>query len=169
MAFKVFPDIIKKIKTLSQNEQEEIKNLFIELRPTYSLQKELVENILDICSRDEISVTKVINKKIKNILNAHGLPREEKITTIRNYLYCCRFPLLAKAEEIFKNKLKSLKLPLGCKLIHPNYWEDKKYKLELNFNNCNEASKKLKQIFKISQKRRWQELINEQWFKDLFT
>ncbi|CAD7769508.1 hypothetical protein BLFGPEAP_00167 [Candidatus Methanoperedenaceae archaeon GB50] len=52
MSFKIFPDILKEIESLSDKEREKINVLFTKLGPSYSLQKEIVEYILDIRGRD---------------------------------------------------------------------------------------------------------------------
>ena len=169
MSFKIFPDILKQIASLSDKEREKIHVLFTELGPSYSLQKEIVEYILDIRGRDKVSVEEIINQKIEKILNNYNIPREKKLNQIRAYLRQVRFPLLFTAEEIFRSKLKSLNLPSGCDIIPPPYWEDGEYKLKLNFKNAIEFSEKLQQLFKISQTKAWQELIGEQWFETLFS
>ncbi len=169
MSFKIFPDILKQIESLSDKEREKIHVLFTKLGPSYSLQKEIVEYILDIRGRDKVSVEEIINQKIEKTLNNYNIPREKKLNQIRAYLRQVRFPLLFTAEEIFRNKLKSLNLPSGCNIIPPLYWEDGEYKLKLNFKNAIEFSEKLQQLFKISQTKAWQELIGEQWFETLFS
>ncbi|MDL1969929.1 MAG: hypothetical protein LWW94_02930 [Candidatus Desulfofervidaceae bacterium] len=168
MSFKTFSDIMEQIATLPQNEQEHIMTLFATIRPTYALQKELLEYILDIRARDEVTVGDILKDEIKKIVTNSSLTREQKLTYVRQYLRKRRFPLLSQAETIFAQRIKALNLPPTCHLIPPLYWEDNVYKITFNFKNTKDATNKLEQLLEISRSKGWQELINEDWFETLF-
>ena len=169
MSFKVFPDIIAKINTLPRNEQGYITTLFAAIRPTYALQRELLEYILDIRARDNLTVDEILATEVKKIVSNSSLTREQKLFYVRQYLRKYRFPLLSRAESIFGQKLKALGLPSTFHLIPPLYWEDNTYKITFSFKNSKDAANKLEQLLKIIRGKDWQELINEDWFETLFS
>lgn len=168
MSFKVFPDIMKQIATLPRNEQGHITTLFTAIQPTYALQKELLEYILDIRARDNLEVGSILGTEVKRIVTNPSLTRKQKLTYVRQYLRKLRFPLLSQAETGFAQRIKALNLPPTCHIIPPLYWEDNTYKITFSFKNAKDATNKLEQLLKISQSKDWQELINEDWFEALF-
>ncbi|GEM_PF-2198535 len=167
MTFKKFPDIIKQINTLPLSEQEAISHLFEHLHPTYTLQKELLEYLLDIRARDEVKIDEIV-AEMETVITNDSLKREEKWQQVRNFLKQKRFPLLTKAERIFKKRLAELNLPKECEVIAPLYWEDNKYELRFKFINSRQSTEILEKMLYLSQSQAWQELFDEKWFEELF-
>jgi len=168
MPFKIFPDILKEIEKLPLDEQQAMKRLFVSICPTYAMQKELLRYLFDIRERDKKSIIELI-KMVKNTIDNPVFTREQKLENIRNFFREYRFPLLTKAEKVFNEKIKDLKLPLNCKIIPPPCWEGDVYEIRFHFKNNKDFIETLRKLLDISQKKAWQQLINGGWFEEIFS
>jgi hypothetical protein len=102
---------------------------------TFSEKKEVLHYIDEICKRDGISETSLIEKlNLSALLEPVESPQEQKCncSQIRTIIYRDRFPRLAEKEAEFETWRKSLKLPPEISLTHsPNFeegWVDVKFR-----------------------------------------
>jgi ParB family chromosome partitioning protein len=119
---------------------------FAEIFNTLSLslnkQREILTLTQEIATRDDISIQELLKEKeIKDLIVADTIDNGEKIRVLRQYLKRRRFPEITRAETVFANRVKKLKLGSNVQLIPPKNFEGSKYTLKLNFENLADLKK----------------------------
>lgn len=164
---ELFPEISRELEELPEKEKKEITSLFSQLHLSYSLQKEFLLYFMEISARDSVKIEKIL-LEIKDILDS-SLTKGKKAELIRKYLKSRRFPLLTKAEELFKECLNNLDIPKWFEIIPPAYFEGNEYQIRMKFKGAKDFQSKVDYLQKLSQKPDWKKLIEETWCESLFT
>jgi len=126
--------------------------LFNDLKLSLNKQREIITRVKEISIREDISVISLLETGcIRKIVKNKDMDRVRKVNKIRLYLKQRRFPEISKAEEIFKNKMKELKLGSGMQLIPPKDFEGRGYMLNLYFESLEKLNKHKVKLDKIIQ------------------
>ena len=140
------------ISSFTKQEIQNLKNL-LELPLTHSEKKEVSKNIEEICLRDNISFSKLLDKILKPIqkikTNTNNYNKKLLAKTIRDKLRAIRFPLLNNYEKQFQSWKKSLKLPPSININHSPNFEKTNFKISFDFNNKQDLQAKLEKISEI--------------------
>ena len=124
--------------------------LLMELGLSLNRQREMLEWIVSICRRDDLTPLQlVMSKDIEKIRRNMELDRRQKAQIIRDYLKKRRYPTIADIEKRFSDIVRKLKLESGTSLIPPPHFESPTYSLKFEFNNQSEMSEKLKEFEQV--------------------
>jgi len=120
-------------------------DLFRELRFGVNLQKEALELIPEIARRETVEVSGTIAglRAEAASLVAPDSSTPEQAAAFRRRLRRRRFPRLSRAEEKFENAIKELRLPRGCAIDPPPFFEGDRYRFTCEFNSTNQAARDL--------------------------
>lgn len=136
--------------------------LLTELGLSLSRQREILEWIVSICRRDDISVSQLLTaEEIVNCLRNPDMDRRRKGQLIRNYLKTSRYPTIRSYEKRFNEIVKNLKLSKGTFLSAPPHFESPIYGLRFDFSDYHELRKKLEEFEKIVKSENLKSLWND--------
>jgi ParB family transcriptional regulator, chromosome partitioning protein len=101
-----------------------------------NVQRELVELISEISIRDGISIVRLMEQDdISAILANRDFSAPQKVRELRLMLKAKRYPELSRAEALYAQKLKSLKLDPRVQLHPPRFFEGNTYRLSLTVDS----------------------------------
>jgi hypothetical protein len=113
-------------------------------------QRELLEWVVSICRRDDISVPQLLaSPEIVHCLKDADMDRRRKGELIRKYLKTSRYPTIQAHEKRFDEIVKRLELAKGAFLTAPPHFENPAYSLRFEFSSPRDLRDKLKEFEKI--------------------
>ena len=124
--------------------------LLKELKLSLNRQREILEWIVSICRRDDVTVSQLLaSEKIANCLLDPKLDRRQKGQMIRKYLRTSRYPTIQAHEKRFDGIVKKLALAKGTVLTAPPHFESPNYSLRFEFGSYDELRQRLEEFEKI--------------------
>jgi ParB family chromosome partitioning protein len=124
--------------------------LLKELGLSLNRQREMMEWIISICRRDDVSVIQLLTSSaIVNCLQEPNLDRRQKGQWIRKYLKTRRYPAIQAHEKRFGDIVQRLSLAKGTFLDAPAHFESPTYSLRFEFSSRHELRNKLQELEKI--------------------
>jgi ParB family chromosome partitioning protein len=134
--------------------------LFLELPFSVSVQKEMIETVLDIAQRHKVTPVEVINRKaIKELRQDKSRPARQRAQDIRRHLQALRFPRLTARKERFAKEVREIGLPAGVRLVPPPYFEGPKWRLACTFERTDELAARLRRVASLADKPEFKELM----------
>lgn len=133
---------IKSAKKISE-EPSELADCFVALfsavKASASKQMEIITNFVEIAARENINPADLYREnKIQTILEHDNKDLGFKGNLLRTYLTERRFPSLEKKRREIRQKINSLKLGSGIKVIVPANFESMTYSISLDFKTLDE-------------------------------
>ncbi len=121
-----------------------ILQVFSGIKASQSKQLEIMQNIKEICARDNLRPKDFINQEACiRILESDSLNMAGRTAALRAWIAEQRFPRLSEAKAHFGNKLKSLKFGNKITLTPPENFEGQTYKISFSVNNYSQFEEKL--------------------------
>ena len=128
-----------------------IAELLVELGLSLNRQREVIENIVSICRRDDLLVQQLLMEDaIRDCRNNGEIDRKQKGAQIRGLLKRRRYPNIARHEQRFAVMVRKLNLSPGTHLIPPQFFESPTYTLKIDFKSPKELAEKLGEIDRLS-------------------
>ena len=110
-------------------------NLFQELSLGLNKQREIIQMVIEIAKRDDLSLWDLLHHKaLLDIIDDKQLDKAKKAFKLRQWLKEKRFPQLSEKIKTFNTEVEKLKLGHKVRLIPPAYFEGKKFNLSLDFS-----------------------------------
>jgi len=135
------------LQRLSTEDRAPAVDLLLRLRPTKSMQKEMLEYLHDIAMRDGVSVSELAEEEaVRRILNREPANLPQQRDAFRAWLKMKRFPVLQKSKDAFERACRELSTGDQLQLIPPPYYEGNRYELRLSFRNPEEFSRQMKRL-----------------------
>jgi len=139
--------------------------LLKELGLSLNRQREMLEWIVSICRRDDLTPFELVMvEDIIKIRRNKDLDRRQKGKIIRDYFKKRRYPTVLEFEQRFADCVRKLKLGQGTSLIPSPHFESPTYSLKFEFKNPSELSEKLKEFEEIVKSEKltalWHELVD---------
>ncbi len=142
--------IALELSCLENNISEAFGNLFNDLKLSLSKQKEILTLTKEISIRENVPIIRILEgSDIQNIITDHDIDRNRKTGKIRKLLSAKRFPELTKAENKYYEKLNTIELGAGVKLVPPKNFEGTDYLLTFTFNSVKELNERKKSFNKL--------------------
>lgn len=118
------------VNQLEKEDAAALGGFFQTLTTGVNIQRELLALICEISLRDDISIATLMEQDdIAAVMRNEDIPTPQKVKTLRLMLKMKRYPELSKAEALYKQKLKSLKLDPRVQLEPPRFFEGESYRL----------------------------------------
>lgn len=136
-----------------EEEKDLLYNLLSSLK--YGVNKiiEILNNLWEVSKRDEISIKEIINKlNIDEIMNNDKKSLKEKGELVRSLVFKARFPQITEFMDIWKEKIKGLKLPNGIKIEPPPNFEGDKIFVSIEIKTLDDYRNYLKKLNEIEPK-----------------
>jgi len=139
------------LSALEQGDRLAFLNLFAELPFSVSVQEELVETVVEIGQRDNLTPKQVLDsEEVNDLRRAHKRPARQRAQEIRKQLLATRAPRLAARKERFDREVGGLGLPVGVRLVPPPYFEGPRWSLECTFERGDELATRLRQLAELA-------------------
>ncbi|MFQ6070225.1 MAG: ParB/RepB/Spo0J family partition protein [Candidatus Aminicenantales bacterium] len=123
-------------------------------------QKELLEWLLDISSRDGVGVEEILEEEeIRNVFSSERLSWLEKAEKVRDAIRKRRFPRLSSMEESFRNLLRRIRWPENVSLQPSPFFEDENYHLSFRFRNGEQFFSTLEKLRKAGAEKEFIEFF----------
>ena len=124
------------IKRLLTEDTAALCRFFHKINAGLNVQRELLALLTEISFRDDISIAELIeHADVHALLENQASSAPQKVAQLRRIFKARRYPELSKAEEAFKQTLKSLKLNPRIKLQPPPFFEGQSYRLTLTIES----------------------------------
>jgi hypothetical protein len=124
--------IALQINRLEYEDAMALCGLFRQVTTGLNIQRELLELISEISSRDDIPITRLLEQSdISDIIGNADFSAPQKAQHLRMLLKTKRFPELCKAEAAYNRKVKTLKLNPRVQIHPPRFFEGTSYRLSL--------------------------------------
>jgi hypothetical protein len=138
-------------------------NVLRHLNATTKKLDELLTMIREISARDSITVEEVLQRyQLLTIVADPSVATAAKLAALRQTLRGVRLPTLAKRQEHFAGLIRELELPQKAKLRADPYFEDRKFKLECQFENSDELEAVIANLQKAFEKQTWHKIFD--WY-----
>jgi hypothetical protein len=139
--------VVGLMKRLGRDERLRINDLFTSLKWSFNLQWQAAIWIMEIAGREGRSVKEVIDdERIVRILENGKMNGPQKVGAVVGELRKWRFPTIMEYEKSFKTKVSDLRLPSKVRIIPPQFFEGRDYKLEIVFRGGKEISEKIERL-----------------------
>jgi len=149
------------LQLLSEFKPEARKIVFPLLIPlSQNKQKEILEDLLEISLRENISVVEILNSdEIRNNLESKKMSLLQKADKVRVSLRKQRFPNLSSWEESFDSSLKKMRWPKEIGVKHTPFFEDENISVTFNFKNKEEFEENLIRLREMASKKEFDQLF----------
>ena len=139
------------LSPLEKRDRLALFHLFEELPFSVSVQKEIVETVVEIGRRDNLTPTHILDsEEVNDLRRAHMRPARQRAQQIRKQLQARRAPRLTARKERFAREARDLGLPSGVRLIPPPYFEGPRWSLECTFERSHELATRLRQLAELA-------------------
>ena len=151
------------LSALEQGDRLAFFNFFAELPFSVSVQEELVETVVEIGRRDNLTPTQILDSdEVNDLRRAHQRPARQRAQQIRKQLQARRAPRLSARKERFAREARDLGLPSGVRLIPPPYFEGPKWSLEFTFVGDEELAVRLRNVARLAEQARFQRIMESE-------
>ena len=131
------------------------------LRPLgQNKQKELLEDVWEICRRDNIAVRNLLNEvEAPKVLASPKLAPQQKAEKIRLTLKRKRYPRLSSCEDAFDSLRRRLRWPKDIAVQPSAYFEDEDFSASFRFKNKKEFNDCLAKLQEMGRKKEFSGLF----------
>jgi ParB family chromosome partitioning protein len=151
------------LSPLEQGDRFAFFNFFQELPFSVSVQEELVETVVEIGRRDNLTPREVLDSAEANDLRrAHKRSARQRVQKIRKQLLATRAPRLTAREERFDREVGKLKLPAGVRVVPPPYFEGPRWSLECTFERGDELATRLRQLAELADQPEFKQIMESE-------
>jgi hypothetical protein len=151
------------LSALEQADRLAFFNFFAELPFSVSVQEELVETVVEIGRRDNLTSTQILDsEEVNDLRRAHKRPARQRAQEIRKQLLARRAPRLTARKEKFAREVGELGLPVGVRLVPPPYFEGPRWSLEFTFVGDEELAVRLRNVARLAEQARFQRIMERE-------
>jgi hypothetical protein len=148
------------LSPLEQGDRLAFFNFFQELPFSVSVQEELVETVVEIGQRDNLTPRQVLDStEVNDLRRAHKRSARQRVQAIREQLLATRAPRLTARKERFYREVGELKLPAGVRLVPPPYFEGPRWSLECTFERGDELATRLRQLAELADQPEFKKIM----------
>lgn len=135
------------LQRLAAEDRQPAVDLLLGLRPTKSMQKEMLEYLHDVVMRDGVSVRELAEEEaVRRILSRQPANLPQQREAFRAWLKMRRFPVLQRSKEAFERACRELSAGDQIQLMPPPYYEGNRYELRLSFRSPEEFSRQMERL-----------------------
>jgi ParB family chromosome partitioning protein len=139
-----------RITQLNDDDARALCTFFRQISTGLNVQRELMELITEISLRDGIAITRLIEMdEIAAVMENGDRSVPQKVHELRIILRSKRYPELSKAESLYLQKVKSLKLDPCVQLQPPPFFEGNTYRLTLSVHSRRQLNSLQHQLKKL--------------------
>lgn len=139
------------IDRLSPDDRLALCGFFRQINTGLNVQRELLTLISDISLRDDLSVAGMLaGQELTAIMENPDLPLPQKVQALRRVLKKKRYPELSRAETVYHQERKSLKLHPRIQLQPPPFFEGRSYRLTLTIESRRQLQSILSDLEKLA-------------------
>lgn len=133
---------------------------FQDLPFSVSVQEEIVETVVEIARKENLSPVQVLDsKEVRALRETTKRPAKQRANEIRKQLQARRAPRLTARKERFAREARDLGLPSGVRLVPPPYFEGPKWSLEFTFEGDQELAVRLRNVARLADQARFQRIM----------
>jgi ParB-like chromosome segregation protein Spo0J len=125
-----------------------------------SVQEELVETVMEIAQRDQMTPAEILAEEERMVLReARKRPLRQRARDVREHLQARRTPRLTARKKRFAREVRELGLPSGVRLVPPPYFEGPRWRLECDFQRNDELADSLRQAAQLAEQPKFRRLM----------
>jgi len=148
------------LSPLEKRDRLALFHLFEELPFSVSVQKEIVETVVEIAHRDKLTPAQVLaGEEVSDLRGAHKRPARQRAQEIRQQLLARKAPRLTSRKVRFAKEVGELGLPGGVRLVPPPYFEGPRWSLECTFKRAEELATRLRQVAELADQPEFQQIM----------
>ena len=148
------------LSPLEQRDRLAFFRLFAELPFSVSVQKEIVETVVEIGRRDKLTPAQVLaGEEVSDLRGAQKRHARQRAQELRKQLLARRAPRLTSRKVRFAREVGELGLPGGMRLVPPPYFEGSRWSLECTFERAEELAARLRQVAELADQPEFQKIM----------
>ncbi|MGA1795682.1 MAG: ParB N-terminal domain-containing protein [bacterium] len=154
-------DMALRLMELEPEVRSRITTLFLYFRYSQSKQFEILDNLLDIAEREQVSPVQVLEEVGWNGEGPEP-PEENRVAAgeaLRNELRDRRYPTMTGLERSWRTRIKSLRLPPSISLTPPSSFEGSTYRISFAFKTLEEYKALLSRLKDMGEQDEWTQLL----------
>ncbi|MBN1907998.1 MAG: hypothetical protein JW927_23170, partial [Deltaproteobacteria bacterium] len=141
---------IKAIESLIDMDREDIlliSNWINKLRLSYNFQLQFIDYIRDISRIKKSPISFILNDAyLQELMRDEKKNIPQKAKEFMDYLRMLRNPNISRYQDLFEKNVKELRLPDNVRILNPQFFESKGYRMEIDFSNGVELKKVLSEM-----------------------
>jgi len=137
--------IAHSIAQLPETDARSYTQLFKQLKAGVNVQREILSTCDEIARRDHKQVPEIL-APVQSILTQFADDRQQRIQSTRLFFKAQRFPNLTDMEQRVTAQIMKLNFKSQIQLIPPPYFENKSWRVEINFKDIDELSQSLANV-----------------------
>ena len=154
-------DAAKHINEFSSEDFESILLVIEKLNPSASNQKIMIDFLEKISLKDSVTINKILKEvEISEIIEDMRMTQSQKCSKFMDIIKSRNLPLYSKAEEIFRELKKKLKLPPKVQLEHSPFFENPDFEVRIKAGNTGELSEILKKLSDLTTKQEFSDIFH---------
>jgi hypothetical protein len=128
--------VAREMLSLSTKDRLAVFHVMSSLQHSVSNQKKLLKICRELASRENRTITAVLeDKEVQEILNHQGANPPQKTKNLMNWLSRKYMPRSSEAEDEFKLFVATMHLPKNASVDHTPFFEDDSVTLSITFSN----------------------------------
>ena len=144
------PACVPYLERLDEEDREPAVDLLLQLRPTKSMQREILEYLHDITIRDEFRIKQLLDdEQVHKIFSRKPSNLPQQRDAFRAWLKEQRFPVLHRAKSAFEATRQELKVGDEIKLVPPPYYEGRRFEVRFVFHDPEEFTRRVERLEEI--------------------
>ena len=161
LAQRINHDMALRLMELEPEVRSRVSTLFLQFRYSQSKQFEILDNLLDIAAREQVSPVQILEETGWNGkgLEPPGENRAAAGDALRIELRKRRYPTIADLERAWRTKIKSLRLPPSISLSPPSSFEGSTYRISFAFKTMEEYRELLSRLKDMGEQDDWTQLL----------
>ncbi len=155
-----FADTALALERIPKSSRESVFRFLDGLRLNYSLQREFLENLADLCTRHETRPQEFLDSAVIRDILAHptwSLP--QKADRVRRFLKEHAHPRLEAAERAFARRINDLKPPSFVRIQHAPYFETGDLHISLSLNGLRQLKEALSFLAEATESGRLEAIL----------
>ncbi len=138
---------VGKLLDMEHDSMLRVFRLLSTLNFNFNQQNQLIEYLTDLSYINDTQILTLLDTyRIERISSDPKLNNPQKAKAILRFLRAKRYPSLVNAEETFKKKISSLRLPEGVIIEAPEYFEASHYSLKIIYKDGKELAEKIEDL-----------------------
>lgn len=140
------------LERLNEADRQPAIQLLLDLSPSKSSQKEILEYLHDLSLREEVPISTLLQEEaVQRIFTRRPANLPQQREAFRHWLKARRFPVLHQAKTKFEQTCKTLKISDKVKLIPPPFYEGREYEVRFSFREPEEFRRRLETLQQMAQ------------------
>jgi ParB-like chromosome segregation protein Spo0J len=144
---RIFPVCAQYLERMAPEDRQTAGQFLLQLRPSKSAQKEMLEYLNDLSMREGVSVEELLDvEEVKKIFSRKPANLPQQREAFRAWLKAQRFPVLHRAKSSYEEAVKKIRPGSRIRIDAPPYFEGRDYGIRFSFRDFREFEEAVEKL-----------------------